>query len=262
MYSCNKLDVTLRSSARSAERLEGWPQARSLLPSFETLARLWRARPQDDGFVCCPRKNWRGARRVASDAPRYRVSRPVSRVLCGAGSRRRVTAIPLGRRLPGVSSNLPGRPIRTSIRRIAPPRRPYSVLLPVGFAVPRPLPDARCALTAPFHPCPPSPQASVGGLFSVALSLGSPPPDIIRHRMSMEPGLSSPAAFRRLRGAAVRPTDRLGMGACAPGVKGCNFVNVNKASPPRRSRRAARARPGGGRRRARAGGERRRAHPP
>jgi len=30
----------------------------------------------------------------------------------------------------------------------------------------------------------------------VALSLGSPPPDVIRHRMSMEPGLSSPAAFR------------------------------------------------------------------
>src|SRR5262245_45060045 len=29
---------------------------------------------------------------------------------------------------------------------------PYSVLLPVGFAVPLPLPEARCALTAPFHP--------------------------------------------------------------------------------------------------------------
>jgi hypothetical protein len=32
-----------------------------------------------------------------------------------------------------------------------------------------------------------------GGLFSVALSLGSPPPDVIRHRSSLEPGLSSPA---------------------------------------------------------------------
>src|SRR5512138_2501372 len=31
--------------------------------------------------------------------------------------------------------------------------RPYSVLLPVGFAVPSPLPETRCALTAPFHPC-------------------------------------------------------------------------------------------------------------
>ena len=34
--------------------------------------------------------------------------------------------------------------------------RPYSVLLPVWFAMPVPLPDPRCALTAPFHPCPPS----------------------------------------------------------------------------------------------------------
>jgi len=47
-----------------------------------------------------------------------------------------------------------------------------------------PLPaDAACA-------------AMAGGSFSVALSLGSPPPDVIRHRMSMEPGLSSPATFR------------------------------------------------------------------
>jgi len=29
------------------------------------------------------------------------------------------------------------------------------------------------------------------GLLSVALSLGSPPPGITRHRISMEPGLSS-----------------------------------------------------------------------
>ena len=63
-----------------------------------------------------------------------------------------VTAIPLVRRLPGASSNLPERLVRTD-PRIAPPRRSYSVLLPVGFAVPPPLPETRCALTAPFHPC-------------------------------------------------------------------------------------------------------------
>src|ERR1700728_3418326 len=69
-----------------------------------------------------------------------------------------VTAIPLGRRLPGTSSDLPGRPdldidpetLRTFVRRAS--RRPYSVLLPVGFAVPPALPPARCALTTPFHP--------------------------------------------------------------------------------------------------------------
>jgi len=48
------------------------------------------------------------------------------------------------------------------------PRHPYSALLPVGFAVPPPSPEARCALTAPFHPCR---GRSRGGLFSVALSL-------------------------------------------------------------------------------------------
>ena len=41
----------------------------------------------------------------------------------------------------------------------------------------------------------------VGGSFSVALSLGSPPPGITRHRLSMEPGLSSPLFGE----AAVRP---------------------------------------------------------
>src|SRR6185312_9474450 len=70
------------------------------------------------------------------------------------------------------------------------PCRPYSVLLPVGFAVPPALPQARCALTAPFHPCLHElPRA--GGLFSVALSLGSPPAAVSRHRRSLEPGLSS-----------------------------------------------------------------------
>jgi len=46
------------------------------------------------------------------------------------------------------------------------------------------------------------PRRSNGGLLSVALSLGSPPPGITRHRSSLEPGLSSrrsedlPAAAR------------------------------------------------------------------
>jgi len=46
-------------------------------------------------------------------------------------------------------------------------------LLPVGFALPPLLPGARCALAAPFHPCPrPRDEpGGAGGLFSVALSL-------------------------------------------------------------------------------------------
>src|SRR6476469_244886 len=68
-------------------------------------------------------------------------------------------------------------------------RRPYLVLLPVGLALPDSLPKPRCALTAPFQPC--LCLSAIGGMFSVALSLESPPPDVIRHRVSVEPGLSS-----------------------------------------------------------------------
>ena len=35
---------------------------------------------------------------------------------------------------------------------------PYLVLLRAGFCLPPLLPEARCALTAPFHPYPPSPS--------------------------------------------------------------------------------------------------------
>src|SRR5262245_20300097 len=101
-------------------------------------------------------------------------------------------------------------PGTTSALADATPRRPYSVLLPVGFAVPPALPQARCALTAPFHPYRSSAQVASdgsGGLFSVALSLGLRPPDVIRHRMSMEPGLSSQVHLSALTQAAVQPTD-------------------------------------------------------
>jgi len=45
----------------------------------------------------------------------------------------------------------------------------------------------------------PAGQCRQGGLFSVALSLGLPPPGVTRHRVSVEPGLSSSAPFRDLR---------------------------------------------------------------
>ena len=62
--------------------------------------------------------------------------------------------IPLGRALPDASRDQPGRRRGNAACTVARRGRPYSVLLPVGFAVPPPLPGARCALTAPFHPCP------------------------------------------------------------------------------------------------------------
>ena len=48
----------------------------------------------------------------------------------------------------------------------------------------------------PVSPLPAPVAGPAGGLVSVALSLGSPPPGVTRHRVSMEPGLSSPRARR------------------------------------------------------------------
>ena len=44
-----------------------------------------------------------------------------------------------------------------------------------------------------LSPLPPLKEMRVGGLLSVALSLGSPPPGVTRHLCSVVPGLSSPA---------------------------------------------------------------------
>ena len=69
-----------------------------------------------------------------------RRSRPISRVLSW-------TVIPLGAASPLRSSNLPG---DTAGRGIA----SLFGLAPGGVCRAGPLPDSRCALTAPFHPCP------------------------------------------------------------------------------------------------------------
>ena len=152
--------------------------------------------------------------RCGPDMNEVNASRPISRVLCDG--LRRPTTIPLGRRSRGASSNPPERPTR---RRAGgfPPRRSYSVLLPVGFALPPPLLEARWALTPPFHPYPRA--EAEGGLFSVALSLGSPPPGVTRHRFSVEPGLSSPAVFRHMTGAAARPAGGRDVARAALAVK-------------------------------------------
>ena len=152
------------------------------------------------------------------------ISRPVSRVLSARAKRPRLTVIPLRRRLPGALSNLPGRPDPDidPDAACAAPRRPYSVLLPVGFAVPLALPHARCALTAPFHPYRSGSrkgEAASGGLFSVALSLGLTPagrypaPYVHGARTFLSGHLSA------LTRATVQPTDTLGMGCGQTHVK-------------------------------------------
>ncbi len=83
---------------------------------------------------------------------------------------------------------------------------PYSVLLPVGFTMPAALPRAAVRSYRTLSPLLPRPGPKTGcrfgGLLSVALSLGLPPAAVSRHRVSMEPGLSSIE-----RGAGACPND-------------------------------------------------------
>ncbi len=84
------------------------------------------------------------------------------------------TTIHLGRPSPIASSNLPGSPLRRAVRAEA----HYSPIWSCsrrGLPCRGVLPPARCALTAPFHPYR---RISAGGIFSVALSMGSRPPGV------------------------------------------------------------------------------------
>jgi hypothetical protein len=88
---------------------------------------------------------------------RQRDKNKKGQMVCKPGSVRPLagdgTAIPLGRNSRCASRDQPGRRSGNSpgTERTC---RPYSVLLPVGFTLPPPLPETRCALTAPFHPYP------------------------------------------------------------------------------------------------------------
>src|SRR5258707_6464790 len=84
--------------------------------------------------------------------------------------------------------------------------------------MPFPLPDPRCALTAPFHPCCPSLSGGerfvlCGTVPGVAPAGCYPAPYVDGARTFLSRGLSTVA------GAAVRPTDVQGMGAAAACVK-------------------------------------------
>ncbi len=174
---------------------------------------------QRERALVCPAKSLghslgRGSRRgslktgaVAIRAPQARKPAPDARLgqmktrerqsACKPGSvwlrdrSRNVTAIPLGRASLRASSNQPGRPGPET--GPSPLARAASSLF--GFApggACRAVPVAGSAVRSyrTFSPLPAAEAA--GGSISVALSLGSPPPDVIRHRVSVEPGLSSP----------------------------------------------------------------------
>ena len=124
-----------------------------------------------------------------------------------------VTAIPLGRASLRASSNQPGRlDLETGPSSLAGEHRPYSVLLPVGLAMPSPLPGPRCALTAPFHPYRTPRRAAVRSLWR--FPWGRPRRTLSGTVFPWSPDFP-PSQAR----AAVRPTGEGEMRAGAPGVK-------------------------------------------
>jgi len=84
------------------------------------------------------------------------------------------------------------------------------------------LPPARCALTAPFHPYLYDLTATIGGIFSAALSVGLRRPGITWHPAHWSPDFP-PHCVQRLSGRLPTEQDitearRQGLSACTASV--------------------------------------------
>ena len=167
----------------------------------------------------------------------YSARRPVSRVLSGA--------------LPPVDSHSSGTPVAG---RLARPTResgagrrldrlPGPILLsglaPGGVCRAGTVAGPAVRSYRTVSPLPRGPKAPAGGLFSVALSLRSLSPGVTRHRLPVEPGLSSTAAIKPRR---QRPSSRLARGlarsaglSCQSGAL-CQSIRPGSPSFPGRAR--------------------------
>ena len=113
---------------------------------------------------------------------------------------------------------------------LLPARRPYSVLLRVGFAMRMLLPAPRCALTAPFHPYPGSGpgRSALCGTFPGLREQAPRPAGVTRHPCFMEPGLSSEPCGH----AAARPPGGIGLACFACGEHLRVRLRHQPAPPP------------------------------
>ncbi len=120
--------------------------------------------------------------------------------------------IPLGRASPRASccqpdpSRLKLAPRRSPVSRTGPAWGSYSALLPVGLAVPGPLPAPRWALAPPFHPCRASARRSVlcGAFRRVSPPGRYPAPSLHGVRTFLEPFGPRPSGPPRIAHIATR----------------------------------------------------------
>jgi len=164
-----------------------------------------------------------------------RVDARLSRVLSGAAKchpkgqrlQRRGRIIPLGLASLRTSSGLPGSPAE----RAAP--RPCLALLRMGFAMRPPLPGARCALTAPFHPCLIRPRRARPSAVYFLWHFPSP------HGARALPGIlpSGARTFLRRSGHAVRRRSSLARPPKNPRIFVRSYQSV---SPNQRTNRESR----------------------
>src|SRR5580704_7093177 len=159
-------------------------------------------------------KTWRAPDGGSAGRPLSHVSRPVSRVLDGTrAGPAYVTAIPLGRRLPGASSNLPERPdLDTIPKRFVLARKAFAPFLfglaPGGVcrAAGVTAGAVRSYRTVSPLPAPPvagrSRRSVLCGTFPGLAPAGRYPAPFVHGARTFPP--QQPFGFA---GAAVRPTD-------------------------------------------------------
>ena len=138
---------------------------------------------------------------------------------------------------PGDGAEMPLRHVDLRRRSPAAPIRSCS-----RWGLPcRPCRQGRGALLPPrFTLACDGPKSGAGGLFSVALSLGSPPPAVSRHRIPVEPGLSSSALAHASGRPAVWPASHDGreLARQHAQIAGQQFIELARAGIRQRSWRA------------------------
>jgi hypothetical protein len=189
--------------------------------------RFWRPRPYSRRTKCAAMSTFAQGLRLFWFQTRT-VSGVRRQPACKPGSVwrtvSRAMAIPLGRPLPTASSNQPGQRSGDGSKDSSAEKLLASPLF--GLAPGGACHAAHVAMRVvrSYRTVSPLPR---GGFFSVALSLGLPPPDVIRHRVSVEPGLSS-----AVRAAAIRPAGGNHIGALGHFVN-YRIGNAHAAQMPR-----------------------------